>query len=168
MTTTARIEVVGVKDTINQLNKLDKELAKEFKASATSIAQPAINAAKAVYYKVPLSGMNYKWQEKGRSRANFPFTVAKAKAGVRVRFNTRRNAVGVILIEQKDPAAAIFETAGRKNPNKLNTSLMFVGLPVTAGRTRLIGPAVYSARRGIEKELKQVIAQASRTVQKGL
>ena len=45
---------------------------------------------------------------------------------------------------------------------------MFVGLPVTAGRTRLIGPAVYSARRGIEKELKQVIAQASRTVQKGL
>jgi hypothetical protein len=168
MTTTARIEVVGVKDTINQLNKLDKELAKEFKASATSIAQPAINAAKAVYDKVPLSGMNYKWQEKGRSRANFPFTVAKAKAGVRVRFNTRRNAVGVILIEQKDPAAAIFETAGRKNPNKLNTSLMFVGLPVTAGRTRLIGPAVYSARRGIEKELKQVIAQASRTVQKGL
>ena len=112
--------------------------------------------------------MNYKWQEKGRSRANFPFTVAKAKAGVRVRFDTRRNAVGVILIEQKDPAAAIFETAGRKNPNKLNTSLMFVGLPVTAGRTRLIGPAVYSARRGIEKELKQVIAEASRTVQKGL
>ena len=54
MTTTARIEVVGVKDTINQLNKLDKELAKEFKASATSIAQPAINAAKAVYDKVPL------------------------------------------------------------------------------------------------------------------
>ena len=168
MTTTARIEVVGVKDTINQLNKLDKELAKEFKASATSIAKPAINAAKAVYDKVPLSGMNYKWQEKGRSRVNFPFTVAKAKAGVRVRFDTRRNAVGVILIEQKDPAAAIFETAGRKNPNKLNTSLMFVGLPVTAGRTRLIGPAVYSARRGIEKELKQVIAQASRTVQKGL
>jgi len=168
MTTTTRIEVVGVKDTINQLNKLDKELAKEFKASATQIAQPAINAAKAVYTQVPLSGMNYKWQEKGRSRANFPFTVAKARAGVRVRFDTRRNAVGVILIEQKDPAAAIFETAGRKNANKLNTSLLFVNLPVTAGRTRLIGPAVYSARRGIEREMKSVIAEASRTVQKGL
>jgi hypothetical protein len=38
----------------------------------------------------------------------------------------------VILIEQKDPAAAIFETAGRaKIANKLNTSLMFVGLPVS-------------------------------------
>ena len=46
MTFTAKIEVVGVKDTINQLNKLDKELAKEFKAQATQIAQPAISAAK--------------------------------------------------------------------------------------------------------------------------
>jgi hypothetical protein len=36
-----------------------------------------------------------------------------------MRFDTRRNAVGVILIEQKDPAAAIFETAGRANANKL-------------------------------------------------
>ena len=61
MTTTARIEVVGVKDTINQLNKLDKELAKEFKASATTIAQPAINAAKNMYTKVPLSGMSRNW-----------------------------------------------------------------------------------------------------------
>jgi hypothetical protein len=67
MTTTARIEVVGVKDTINQLNKLDKELAKEFKASATSIAQPAINAAKNMYTKVPLSGMSRNWKSRKRT-----------------------------------------------------------------------------------------------------
>ena len=168
MSATARIEVVGVKNTINQLGKLDKELQEQFKADATQIADPAISAAKAVYTKVPLSGMKYKWQQKGRTRANFPFTVAKAKAGVQMKFDTRRNAVGVILIIQKDPAAAIFETAGRANPNKLNTSLMFVGMPVTAGRTRLIGPAVYRARRGIETEMKSVIAKASRTVQRGL
>jgi hypothetical protein len=40
-----------------------------------------------------------------------------------MRFDTRRNAVGVILIEQKDPAAAIFETAGRANSNKLGTQV---------------------------------------------
>ena len=57
MTTTARIEIVGVKDTINQLNKLDKELAKEFKASATSIAQPAINAANLVNLEEFLLGL---------------------------------------------------------------------------------------------------------------
>ena len=159
-------EVVGVKQAINNLGKIDKQLQKDFKAQATQIAEPALSAAKAVYTQVPLSGMNYKWQEKGRSRANFPFTVAKAKAGVRVRFDTRRNAVGVILIEQKDPAAAIFETAGRKNANKLNTSLLFVNLPVSAGRTRLIGPAVYKARRKIEREMQSMILDTISAVQK--
>jgi hypothetical protein len=166
MPVSTTITVVGLKETINALNKVEPQLVKDFKAQATQIAEPAISAGKAVYDKVPLSGMNYKWQEKGRSRANFPFTVAKAKAGVRVRFDTRRNAVGVILIEQKDPAAAIFETAGRKNPNKLNTSLMFVGLPVTAGRTRLIGPAVYRSRRKIEREMQSMIVDTIREVQK--
>ena len=146
MSATARIEVVGVKNTINQLGKLDKELQKQFKADATQIADPAISAAKAVYTKVPLSGMS------------------RAKAGVQMKFDTRRNAVGVILIIQKDQAAAIFETAGRANPNRLSNNLD----PVRAGRTRLIGPAVYRARRGIETELKSVIAKASRTVQRGL
>jgi hypothetical protein len=159
-------EVVGVKQAINNLGKIDKQLQKDFKADATAIAQPAINAAKNVYKSVPLSGMKYKWQEQGRTRANFPFTVAKAVAGVRMRFDTRRNAVGVILIEQKDPAAAIFETAGRANANKLNTSLLFVGLPVSPGRTRLIGPAVYKARRGIEAEMKKMIVKTIATVQR--
>jgi hypothetical protein len=168
MPVSTTIQVVGVKDTINALRKIDSQLQKDFKAQATQIAEPALSAAKAVYTQVPLSGMNYKWQEKGRSRANFPFTVAKAKAGVRVRFDTRRNAVGVILIEQKDPAAAIFETAGRKNANKLNTSLLFVNLPVSAGRTRLIGPAVYKARRKIEREMQAMILDTIRTVQKDI
>jgi hypothetical protein len=63
-----------------------------------------------------------------------------------MRFDTRRNAVGVILIEQKDQGAAIFEVAGRKTPNRLDDSLRIAGYPVSAGRTRLIGPAVYKAR----------------------
>jgi len=166
MTTTARIEVVGVKDTINQLNKLDKELAKEFKASATQIAQPAMNAAKNMYTKVPLSGMSRNWKSQKRTPPQNikGFDVSRAKAGVQMKFDTRRNAVGVILIIQKDQAAAIFETAGRANANRLSNNLD----PVRPGRTRLIGPAVYSARRGIEREMKSVIAEASRTVQKGL
>ena len=168
MPVSATVDMVGVKDTINALRKIDPQLQKDFKSQATQIASPAISAAKAVYTQVPLSGMNYKWQEKDRSRANFPFTVAKAKAGVRVRFDTRRNAVGVILIEQNDPAAAIFETAGRKNPNKLNTSLLFVNLPVTAGRTRLIGPAVYRARKKIETEMVRMIKDTMRVVQQNL
>ena len=164
MSVSASIQVVGVKNTINQLNKLDNELAKEFKAKATEIAQPAINNAKNMYTQVPLSGMSRDWKQKKDGRKIRGFDVARAKAGVQMKFDTRRNAVGVILIIQKDQAAAIFETAGRANRNSLSDNLS----PVQAGRTRLIGPAVYRARRGIESEMKHVIADASRTVQKGL
>ena len=164
MSATTRIEVVGVKDTINQLGKIDKELQKEFKASATRVAQPAISAAQNMYTQVPLSGMSRDWKQKKDGRKIKGFSVAKAKAGVQMKFDTRRNAVGVILIIQKDQAAAIFERAGRANANRLSDNLS----PVQAGRTRFIGPAVYRARRGIEAEMKHVIADASRTVQRGL
>ena len=106
------------------------------------------------------------WTSKKSGRKIKGFSVANAVKGVQTKFDTRRKAVGVILIEQKDPAAAIFETAGRANTNKLNTSLMFVGLPVSAGRTRLIGPAVYRSRRKIENEMKEMIVDTISAVQK--
>jgi hypothetical protein len=164
MPVSTTITVVGAKETINALKKIDPQLQKDFRAQAKDIAEPAIKAAQEMYTQVPLSGMQYSWQQKGRTRKNFPFTVAKAKKGVQLRIDTRRNAIGVILIEQKDPAAAIFETAGRANPNKLANQLGFVG----AGRTRLIGPAVYRARRGIENEMKKMILDTAAVVRKEL
>ena len=162
MSATTTIQVVGVKETINALKNIDPQLQKDFRTSATAIAQPAINAAKDVYTQVPLSGMAYKWASKGRQL--FPFSVTKAKSGVKLRIDTRRNAVGVILIEQKDPATAIFETAGRANSNRLGDQLGFVG----AGRTRLIGPAVYKARKGIEAEMKKMILETAQTVRRAM
>ena len=162
MTVNTTISVVGVKETINALKKIDPQLQKDFRAQANEIAQPAINAAKEMYTQVPLSGMQYKWSSKGRQL--FPFSVAKAKSGVKLRIDTRRNAVGVILIEQKDPATAIFETAGRANANRLGDQLGFIG----AGRTRLIGPAVYKARRGIEAQMEKMILDTARTVRQAM
>jgi hypothetical protein len=164
MPVTTTITVAGAKETINALKKIDPQLQKDFRAQAKDIAEPAIKAAQDMYTQVPLSGMEYNWQQQGRTRKNFPFSVAKAKKGVQLRIDTRRNAIGVILIEQKDPAAAIFETAGRANANKLGNQLGFVG----AGRTRFIGPAVYRARRGIENEMKKMILDTAAVVRKEL
>ena len=164
MAVSTTIKVVGVKDTINALKKIDPQLQKDFRTKANQIAEPAIKAAKEMYAEIPLSGMKYNWTSPGRDRKNFPFSVAKAKSGVKLRIDTRRNAIGVILIEQKDPAAAIFETAGRANANRLGDQLGFVG----PGRTRFIGPAVYRARRGIEDEMKKMILETASVVRKSL
>ena len=171
MSASASIQIVGLKEAINGLRKIDPQLQKDFKAEATAIAQPAIDAGKAAYTQIPLSQMRYKWNDRGRKV--FPFTVSSAQAGVRMRFDTRRNAVGVILIEQKNQAAAIFESAGRKTTNRLGQSLDFVSsnrgfAMAMPGRTRLIGPAVYKAKRGIEREMEKMILLTIKKVQKEL
>ena len=108
MTVSAQVEMAGVKDTIRALGSIDKELVKEFKAKAAEIAAPAIRAAQAEYRRVPLSGMERKWQG-GRI---FPFNVGKAQKGVRFRLDYRRNAIGVLNIEQRDAGAVSFVAAG--------------------------------------------------------
>ena len=164
MPVSTTITVVGLKETINALNKVEPQLVKDFKASANKIAQPAISAAQNKYTQVPLSGMSRAWKSHKRTPPQNVkgFSVANAVKGVQTKFDTRRKAVGVILIIQKDQAAAIFETAGRANANKLSNNLE----PVSAGRTRLIGPAVYRARRKIENEMKEMIVDTISAVQK--
>ena len=171
MSASASIQNVGVKEAINGLRKIDPQLQKDFKAEATAIAQPAIDAGKAAYTQIPLSQMRYKWNDQGRKV--FPFTISSAQAGVRMRFDTRRNAIGVILIEQKNAAAAVFEGAGRKTTNRLGKSLDYVSSErgfamAMPGRTRLIGPAVYKAKRGIEREMEKMILLTIKQVQKEL
>ena len=163
------VRVDGVKDTINQLGKIDKQLQKQFKADATRIAEPALDAGRRSYARLnnesdpyALSGMSRSWTQGGRKI--FPLTVAKAIKGVSMKFDTRRKAIGVILIIQKDVATAVFETAGRKTSNKLGASLG----SIDSGKTRLLQPAVDGARDKIEKEMRQLVKDVTATVQRGI
>ena len=55
MSATTTIQVVGVKDTINALRKIDPQLQKDFKEQAKQIAAPAIRAGAQAYTKTPIS-----------------------------------------------------------------------------------------------------------------
>ena len=169
MSASMTVRVDGVKDTINQLGKIDKQLQKQFKADAKRIAEPALDAGRKSYARLnnesdpyALSGMSRSWTQGGRKI--FPLTVAKAIKGVSMKFDTRRRAIGVILIIQKDVATAVFETAGRKTSNKLGASLG----SIDSGKTRLLQPAVDGARDKIEKEMKQLVKDVTATVQRGI
>jgi hypothetical protein len=162
MTATANIEIVGLKEAIRSLNKIEPGLRKEFVAQANAIAQPAINEAKAAYVAIPLSGMARKWTQNGRSI--FPFSIAKAVSGVKLKVDASRNATSLIYITQTYLAAAVFETAGRKQQNRLGDALG----RVQAGRTRLIGPAVYRKKNAIEREMEKAALATIARVQKEL
>lgn len=167
----AQVRVTGVKETIRALNSLDKELVKQLKDDVNQVAAPVVNEVKGAYASagLPLSGMAAKWRSKS-GRALFPFSPVKVQNGIRIRFDTRRGAIGVIKVQQYAPAGAIFEAAGRKNGGNLSQSLdQSSGRGwVTSKPTRIIGPVTYKAARSrdVANEIIQVVDRAARTVEK--
>jgi hypothetical protein len=67
-------------------------------------------------------------------------------------------------VVQRDAGTAIFETAGRKDRNPLGDSLG----DISPGRTRVIGPVVYSKRREIEDVMKMFTDRLVQRVEKEL
>ena len=162
MTTNTSIQVVGVRDAIRSLNKVEPGLRKQFVQDANLIAQPAIQEVQRGYTKVPLSGMARKWEKDNRKI--FPFSVARAVSGVKLKVDASREATSLIYITQTNVAAAVFEAAGRANPNSLGDSLG----QLKPGHTRVLGPAVFRKRREIEREILKASMDAVARVQKEL
>ena len=165
MTATINTELVGIREAVASLNKIEPGLRKQFAAELNQIAAPAIQAAQQRYSTlgVPLSGMSRQWSNNGRKL--FPYDPAKASKGVKVKLDTRRNNDGVIVIQQTDAATGIFETAGRRTSNTLATNL---GNTPQQGRTRIFGPAVYSQIRGITVEIERAALRVINRVNKDL
>ena len=159
------MKVDGINDAIRSLNKIEPGLRRQYQDEARTIAEPALTAVRNAYKFVPLSGMERKWAGPAvRGRKVFPFSLAKARRGVNLTFNTDRRTSGVINIVQRDAGTAIFETAGRKNGNPLGDSLG----PLSPGRTRLIGPVVYSQRDNLERVIGDLANRIVARVQREL
>jgi hypothetical protein len=163
MTTNTTIEIQGLKEAIRSLNKVEPGLRKQFVQNATFIAQPAIDEVKEGYRREYLSGMARNWTQNGSKK--FPFSVARAISGVKLKVDASREATSLIYIQQTNAGAAIWEAAGRKTSNSLGNNL---GSIPAANHTRNLGPAVFRKRGEIEREMLRASKDAIRVVQREL
>lgn len=156
-------EVKGVKEAAKALRRIDPELRKDFNREVKRIAAPIVDAAKANYndYLIP-SGTRRVWTQRGRQL--FPFTVAKARQGVRPKVDTRSRSRSSIKVVQSNPAAAIFEFAGAKTDNKLGRAFS------TKGRrpARVMWPAAEARIDAVTDEMKKLVKDVEKLVQKEL
>jgi hypothetical protein len=159
MTATASVQIVGAKEAIKALGKIDKELRKQFNADAKEIAQPLVSLAALRYPDTPLSGMNRNWKQ--GSKKIFPYTKAKAVKGLKVKFSTRRNDANVIYVSQSDPGAVVLETAGRGKNTVLSENLR-------ARTARILWPAAEQALPSIQNELQALVLRLITRVNKEL
>jgi len=144
------IKVVGVKDTLKDLRTLNPEMRKQFARDAKQIAAPITTAAKASYPQMPLSGMRYRWMQKGRQL--LPWDARRARSGVQVKIDAGRRRNGVVTIIQKDPAASIIEFASDKNRLGRSLSTLAWGEPA-----RVMWPAADSHLKDVTREMRQAI-----------
>ena len=150
MAVSTRTEVVGAKDAIKALRKIDPELRKQFNREAKAIVAPIIDDAKNRYPQTMLSGMQRQWLQRGNLK--FPYDAAKARKGLKFKVDTSRRAGSTIRVQQMDPAASIIEFAGKKTANPLANGLDRFGSP-----GRILWPAA-------ERQLPRVTAEMEKAV----
>ena len=163
MTTDLTIKVNGVKEAVKYLNQVKPGFRKAYVANMKEIAKPMTAAMKSEYddNRFP-SGTKRNWSANGRQI--FPLSASNAIRGVSLRVNNKK--VGAAFsVMQKNPAAAIFDIAGRANSNPLGTAFSN-----KFGRTasRVIWPVFETKIVDITTEIQKVVDGVMAEVNKNL
>jgi hypothetical protein len=161
MTASANIEIVGAKDAIKALRRIDPDLRKQFNRDAAQIMKPALDEIKASYpVKLP-SGMMRNWKMASGFQ-QFPYDVKKVRKGVKFKIDTRRKNQTVMRIVNTEPSAVFIEFVGRSSYAQIAKVLtLFYGLP-----GRFMYPAVEKALPQVEDQLKRRVMKVIRDVEK--
>jgi hypothetical protein len=156
----ATVEVIGVKQMLRDLKQIDPEARKQFAKDAKQIASPIVVAAQGNYPAQALSGMKYRWTQNGRQL--LPWDARKARRGITVKVDAGRKKDGVVTIIQKDPAAAIYDIAGRGTSNRFGDALTaFAGNP-----SRVMWPAAEAHITDVQAEMTKAIEQVAKEIER--
>jgi hypothetical protein len=160
------IKPEGIAELVKVLRKVEPELAKQLPREMRQAGKPLVEEARSLLPQPsPLSGWGA-WNNGGRDRS----WTRKAKSGIRITTNTgARKGVHVInlmALESKDPAAAIYENAGRHRKGSITSSdasdRFLAALEDKHGAApRFLWPAVEINIPKLNRELQQVIERWS-------
>jgi len=163
MATNLTIQVNGVKDAVKYLNQVEPGYRKAYVANMKKIAKPMTDAMQSQYddSKFP-SGTKRNWSPGGRQV--FPLSASKAVKGVGVRVNNKKRGAAFSVM-QKNPAAAIFDIAGRANVNPLGTAF---STKFGRSASRVIWPVFEAKISDLTTEVQKVIDGVMAEVNKNL
>ena len=163
MATDLTIQVNGVKDAVKYLNQAEPGYRKAYVANMKQIAKPMTDAMQSQYddSKFP-SGTKRNWSPGGRQV--FPLSASKAVKGVGVRVNNKKRGAAFSVM-QKNPAAAIFDIAGRANVNPLGTAF---STKFGRSASRVIWPVFEARISDLTTEVQKVVDGVMAEVNKNL
>lgn len=115
-----RIDVTGLKDTLAELRKYDKELYKKVADELKGIAQPlAAEVGRSFPMVSPLQRWHIEGERRGKSRMP-PYNPSTAARGVKPIVYTGNRFVGknvgILRLQQMDAGGQVFDGAGSQSP----------------------------------------------------
>jgi hypothetical protein len=121
MVASSTVTVVGVKDAMRQLQKIEPDLAKQIKKDFKEIVKPVVGDARSQVVNLPLSGFRRNWT----AGKLLPWSQSAVSRSIIARYSNRRrgNSLAVFSVTMKSPAGTIFDIAGRKSANRLGAAL---------------------------------------------
>jgi hypothetical protein len=158
MPATVKTEIVGVKDTIKALRRIDPELRKQFNRDMKSVLAGTVAEIKAGYPNARMSGTVRDWTPNlQRGYQIFPWNAAKVRRGVTVKTSTRKNKNSVVYISQSVPGGILFETVSLNNE---------LGRNIRTIAPRSIWPTVDRNQGEILDGVQKIVVRVGDLVQK--
>ncbi len=153
----AKIEVVGLKDALKTLNKIDKSLRREITKDYKRIVKPVIDDANAlVPTGVPLSGMSRNW----KTRSGFQMLpwVPSMKQKIAAKINTRAvkeyqgntTNVGTFSIQWKGATGTMFDMSMAGSLGRALTARY-------GNRSRVMWKAYEQRQSDVMSEMEQLV-----------
>lgn len=114
------VDITGLKETLAQLRKYDKELFKQVSDELKGIAQPlAAEVGRSFPMVSPLQRWHIEGERRGKSRMP-PYNPSKAARGVKPIVYTGNRFVGknvgILRLQQMDAGGQVFDGAGSQSP----------------------------------------------------
>jgi len=170
------MEIVGIKEALAELNKIDRYARREITRDYKRIMQQTVDEAQArVPLGAPISGFNRAWTVRGRYQIlpwymNVNDSVAAFVSGKKPKmFGGYLQNIATFYIRYSGPTSVLFDMSGKgKVPTKQGAN-MVAGLSKRYGPpSRVLWPAVEANLDDIEYRTKQLVDRVMELVNEGM
>lgn len=176
-TVNTSVEIVGVKEALRELNKIDKVARRQLTKDYKEIVSPVLEAAKSLTPQdAPLSGMGYRWNPGFRGDV-FPWNGAKEDRGMKPfvsgkkprQFSGFTSHLATFGIRWSTPGATVVEMSGKGNVPTSKGKIMVQALSNRYGQPgRFLWRAYTEHAEQVQRNVERLVKDLMRTVNERL
>jgi hypothetical protein len=176
MAVSVDLDIVGIKDALAELNKIDKVARREITRDFRKITQSVVDDARArVPLNAPISGFKRNWTTKSGAQIlpwdlNDNDDIRSGVSGKRPKmFGGYLQNVATFFIKYKGPTSILFDMGGSGPVPTVRGSNMVAGLSRRYGNpSRVLWPAYEQNKEQVEDEVRKLVDKVMDYVNQGL